>query len=392
VIVLLAGFLGWRWLQARASYETTDNATIAGDLIPVTSEISGKVVTVLADTNFDVKTGQPLVLIDQQPFQIKVDEAAADLEVAKQRADVGKANVKLAASQAKAQSTQAGGSLSQASAGISSAQARVNESEAAVQSARARLAQAQSAADLAEAEYARFADLAERGYVTASELDVERNKRDTANAAVTAAQQAVSQAEAAVAEARAGVKQAKAQQQQGVGQVQGAQSAAVQTSVRQEELEAAQAQIAQAQAALADAKLQLSRTKITAPVDGRIGRNLVAPGMQISPGQNLMAIVPPKIWVEANFKETQLRRLHPGEDVDIEVDALPDVTLHGTIESMAPASGATFSLLPPENAAGNFTKVVQRLPVRIALKPEEIADLRDKLAPGLSVFVRVKVR
>jgi membrane fusion protein (multidrug efflux system) len=393
-VVLLAGGLlvGWRWLEHRRQYETTDNAEITGDLIPVTSEISGHVLKVYADENDEVSAGQVLVELDPAPFQIALDKAVADLNVAKQRAKVSKANVTLAVSQAKAQSTQAGGSLSQASASITSAEARVGEAQAAVATARAHLDQAKSAANLAEAEYARFADLGERGYVTQAELDTARSRRDTANAAVTAAQQSVSQAEAGVNEARAGVKQARAQQQQGVGQVQSAQAAGEQTNVRREEMETAEAQIAQAEASVAEAKLQLSRTKVKAPVPGRVGRNLVAPGMQIAPGQNLMAIVPPRIWVEANFKETQVRRLHPGEDVEIEVDAMPGTTLHGSIESLAPASGATFSLLPPENAAGNFTKVVQRLPVRIALKEDEIAAIRERLAPGMSVLVKVKVR
>ena len=391
-LMAVGAYFGWRWVEHRREYETTDNAEIAGDLIPVTSEIAGHVLKTYADENDEVTAGQVLVDLDPAPFLIALDKAVADLNVAKQRAKVSKANVTLAASQAKAQSTQAGGTLSQASASITSAEARVGEAQAAVETARAHLEQAKSAAELAEAEYARFADLAERGYVTEAEMDTARSRRDTANAAVTAAQQAVSQAEAGVSEARAGVKQARAQQQQGVGQVQSAKAAGEQTNVRREEMETAEAEIAQSQADVAEAKLQLSRTKIRAPVPGRIGRNLVSPGMQIAPGQNLMAIVPPRIWVEANFKETQVRRLHPGEDVQIEVDALPGITLHGTIESLAPASGATFSLLPPENAAGNFTKVVQRLPVRITLKEEEIAPLREQLTPGMSVLVKVKVR
>jgi membrane fusion protein (multidrug efflux system) len=155
---------------------------------------------------------------------------------------------------------------------------------------------------------------------------------------------------------------------------------------------AAQAEEQVAQANLQDAELQLSYTEITAPAPGRIGKKNVETGNRVQPGQALLALVQPDVWVTANFKETQLGRLRPGQTVYVEVDAIPGRVLKGKVDSLSPASGAQFALLPPDNATGNFTKIVQRVSVKIVLDRQTLAGCEDRIVPGMSAFVEVKVR
>jgi membrane fusion protein (multidrug efflux system) len=261
-----------------------------------------------------------------------------------------------------------------------------------VQSAQAKLEQEKTAAGLAETQYKRFKDLADKGYVSQQELDTSRAAYDTALAQVQAAEKDIAEAQARVHQARAGVAQAKAGQVSSTGQVETAQAAVQQVEVSKAQFAKDTAQVEVSRAAVAEAELHLAQTKIATPIPGRVGRKAVAPGMEIAPGQALLAVVSPRLWVVANFKETQLRRLQAGQAVEVSVDALPGVTLHGTVDSFSPASGAEFSLLPPENATGNFTKVVQRIPVKITFDPSELSTYANRLTPGLSVVVKVKVK
>jgi membrane fusion protein (multidrug efflux system) len=202
----------------------------------------------------------------------------------------------------------------------------------------------------------------------------------------------VQQAIARVAQARQGVDRAKATRQSRQGDVQQARATGNQTQVNRDRYAAATAQIARQAADLRAAQLQLSYTTIVAPVSGRIGRKSVEVGAQVQAGQPLMAIVGDQLWIEANFKETQVQRMHPGEAVEIRLDAFPDHPFHGRVESLAPASGAQFALLPPDNATGNFTKVVQRIPVRIAIDPDSLRGYEAQVTPGMSANVSVALR
>ena len=169
-------------------------------------------------------------------------------------------------------------------------------------------------------------------------------------------------------------------------------SAQAQDRVAHAQLQAAQAAVAAAQAAVRDAERELSYADIAAPAAGRIGGKNVEVGNRVQAGQTLMVVVEPEVWVVANFKETQLARMQAGQPVEVEIDAIPDRALQGTVESVAPASGAQFALLPPDNATGNFTKVVQRVPVKIRLDPADLQGLGDRVRPGLSAVVNVRVR
>jgi membrane fusion protein (multidrug efflux system) len=166
----------------------------------------------------------------------------------------------------------------------------------------------------------------------------------------------------------------------------------VQTQVNRSEYEADLGAIAQAQASLKDAQLQLSYTNISAPNQGRIGRKVVEVGQRVQPGQPLMAIVNNDYWVVANFKETQLERMQPRQPVEIKLDAFPHHPFMGRVESISPASGSTFALLPPDNATGNFTKIVQRIPVKVVFDPQSIRGYESRIAPGMSAEVSVELK
>lgn len=382
---------GWHWWQQRQMYEATDDAQLAADLVPVTSEIAGRVSAVDVEEHEEVAAGQLLVELDARPYEIAVHKAEAALHVAERQAAAAKAGVALSSSQASAQMTQADGGVSQAAASTATAESQVVQAEFDAKAAQDKLDDLQARLDLAQAQYERYADLAARGYVSQLELDTARTARDSAKAQLAAGQKDLQSAQAKVAAARSSVEQAKAREVQSQGLKQGAQAATLQTTVTAAQYDTAEAQVELARAALEEAQLHLEQTRLTAAVAGRVGRRAVQPGQEVSPGQSLLAIVPPRMWVEANFKETQVRRMLPGQAVDLRVDALPHTVFHGKVASLAPASGATFSLIPPENASGNFTKVVQRIPVRVELDESQIGLYKDLLAPGMSVLVKVKV-
>jgi membrane fusion protein (multidrug efflux system) len=244
--------------------------------------------------------------------------------------------------------------IEQAAAQFAQAEAQVTHSDSQIADAKARVAQAEAQFKKAQSDYGRVKDLSDKKVASKQEFD-----------AATAAFDA----------ARAGVESARA---------------AAKASEASRQMMEAQKQTAQA--VLDDARLQNSYTVITAPSDGRVGRRNVEVGNRLQPGQPVFAIVEPEVWIEANFKETQLSKMRKGQNVEVTIDALPGAHFEGTVESFSPASGAQFAMLPPDNATGNFTKVVQRVPVRIHFDPQSIAGFADRLRPGLSAVVSVRVK
>lgn len=325
-------------------YVKTDNAYVVGHLHQVSPQIDGQVREVLVQDNQTVKAGDALVRLDSAEFQIAVEKAKAGL------------------AQAQAQEAQAAAAEAQARAGQSEARAKVAQAEA-------QITQAQAELGLAQLTRGRSEQLFQQGGV-ATQADVD-NARSGANAA------------------RAGHDAAIANRDAAKAAVVSADSA---LSASQAMTVAAGANSAAAQAALSDAQRKLADVTITAPAAGRIGNRNVEPGNRVMAGQTLLALVEPEVWIVANFKETQIPRIQAGQEVELTIDALPSQTFHGRIDSLAPASGAQYALLPPDNATGNFSKVVQRVPVKIALEPESLRQLGDHLRVGLSVIVSVRVR
>lgn len=388
---IAAGAFGYNYWQFASTHESTDNATVAGNIHNISSRIPGTVDQVLVGDNQDVKPGQPLVQLDPRDYQVKLQQAQADLATAQRKANSAQVNIALSSKNAEAATTQAQGGLGQAQAAIASAQAQVSEAQAGVPAAQAQLAQAEATLQKAQTDYNRFESLFASGAVSARDRDAARQAYQVARAQRDAASEGVRQAQAKVAQAEQAVATAESGLTASQGGIEQAQAKGVQTQVSQSDYQTAQAAIDQAQAALNNAQLQLSYATLTAPVGGKIGRKNVQVGQQVQPGTPLLAIVDDQYWVTANFKETQLEKMRPGQEVEIKLDAFSQKTFKGHVESLSPASGAQFALLPPDNATGNFTKVVQRIPVKVVFDRDSIRGFEQFVTPGMSAEVTVNV-
>lgn len=390
--LIVAGVFGFNWWQYASTHEDTDNATVSSHLHPVSSRVNATVQAVLFQDNQAVKAGQILIQLDPRDYQLQVQLAQAALAVAKHQAATASTTVTYAQSKAGAQSTQARGGIGSAQAGIATAQAALKEAQAGVPSARASLDQAKANLVKAKLDFNRYQQLSSQGAISQQQLDAARATYQVAVAFLAQAEQGIAQAQSRAAQAQQSIADARSKFQQSEGSLQDAQAASVQTEVNRAQYEAAQAQVAQSQASLANAKLQLSYAKIVAPTNGRIGRRSVEAGQRVQPGQALVSVVEDQVWVTANFKETQLEKMRPKQEVEIKLDSFPGHPFRGTVESLAPASGAQFALLPPDNATGNFTKIVQRIPVKVVFEKQSLKGYENLVTPGMSAVVSVKVK
>lgn len=390
-LVLLVSF-GVRYILWSAHHETTDDAYLAGHLHPISARITDTVQEVLIDDNQHVVEGQTLVILDPNDFKVRLEQAKAALDAASRQADTADAAIRSTSQSATAQTTQAQGSIGEAKASIQAAKAAVTAAEAGVPRANAQLQEANANLQREETDLHRYQDLYAKEQVSKQTLDHERASYQVAVAGQAAAQEQVRQAEAQLVAAQQGVVRTESQLTNSEGGLQSAQATRLETRVREGQFATAQASVAQAQASLEDAKLQLSYTIIKAPVSGRIGRKSVEAGQRVQIGQPLMAIVEDQPWVVANFKETQLKKMRAGQSVELEIDTFPNHKFHGHVDSLAPGSGNEFALLPPDNATGNFTKIVQRIPVKILLDRESTRGYEDLISPGMSAVVTVTTK
>jgi membrane fusion protein (multidrug efflux system) len=312
-----SGYAAYRWVDHLRTWVKTDNAYVAAHIHQVSARVAGTVAEVLVQENEVVQAGQVLARLDPRDFEVKHQQALAQ--------------------------------LAQAQAHLQQAEAQVSEARAQVSREQAQATKAQQ-----DLERAKVLSQGANGAISKQEFDAAKAAADAAQASLQVAGSALQSAEAATAAARA------------------------------------QQQLADAN--LKEADLQLSYTEIRAPATCRIGRKNLETGNRVQPGQALLALVQPDVWVEANFKETQLARMKPGQPVRLRVDALPGRVFAGHVESMAPASGSQFALLPPDNATGNFIKIVQRVPVRIAFDGPATGDCEGRIVPGMSAVVEVRVR
>jgi membrane fusion protein, multidrug efflux system len=371
-VVVIAGVLIWRYLNR---YESTDDAQIEGHLNPISARVSGYVLKVHVEDNQYVDKGAVLVQIDPRDYEVAVERARAELADAEATAQAMNISVPV---ETVSTTTQ----VSTSEVDLRSAQAGVPAAEKQLDLARAQLQQAEANNTRAQADLARYSAL-----VTKDE--VSRQIYDQAQAAARANAAAVEGARAGVAAAELQVTQARNR----VGQAEAAllysRTGPQQVAVARARARAAQATAKQKRAALDKTELDLQYCTITAPVGGVVKKN-VEVGMNVQPGQTLLSIVPlDDVWVTANFKETQLRRMQPGQEVTVSVDAYSR-QYHGRVDSIAGATGAEFSLLPPENVTGNYVKVVQRVPIKIVLNPGENRDHLLRL--GMSVEPKVWVQ
>lgn len=391
LLVGAGGQFGIQTYNQVSTHEETDDAYVTGHLHQVSTRVNGTVDQVLVDDNEHVKQGQVLVLLDPRDYKVKADQAMANLLQAQRKATVAKTSVSFQSTTAEGEDTDAKGSIESALAAISKSQAGVREAKAAIESSQANLAAKDAELERAQLDYHRYDILEREGAVSTSERDSTRRDYLVALESRNVARKEVTQSIERFEQAQQSVNTSKAELTKAEAQAHLAKASAVQTEVNEHQFQTDLAAIEAAKAALAEAQLNLSYTKIVAPSSGRIGKKTVEEGQRIEPGQPLMTIVADNPWVVANFKETQLKNMKLGQSVEIAVDSFPDHKFEGTVLSFSPASGASFAILPSDNATGNFTKIVQRVPVKILFTDESIKGYEDRMAPGLSAVTRVDV-
>jgi membrane fusion protein, multidrug efflux system len=372
IALIIGGYFAWRYLS---SYESTDDAQVDGYLYPVSARISGYVSHVYVTDNQLVQAGQVLVEIDPRDYQVALDQAQGALSDAEATARAAGITVPVTQVSTASQVSTSEAEVINAQAGVSAAQQQYD-------AARAELVQAQANNTKAQNDLMRYKQL-----IGQKEISEQLYDQAVANAASAAA--AVQAGQASVAAANQGVQQARAHLAQAQADLRSAQTGPQQVRTIHERALAALATVAEKRAAVEQAELNLQYAKIVAPVAGLVIRN-VEEGMNVQPGQQLITVAPIEgLWVTANFKETQLKHMRPGQPVEISVDS-NGRTYRGHVNSISGSTGARLSLLPPENATGNYVKVVQRIPVKITIDPGQNKD--QFLRIGMSVEPKVYLK
>jgi len=372
VFLVILAVLLWRYF---ASYESTDDAQVDVHLYPVSARVYGYVLKVNVDDNQHVDAGTVLVEIDPKDYQVAVDKARADLANAEATAKSLNITVPITSVSTLSQLKSATSDVENANAGIIAAEQQLD-------AARAQLEEAEANDVKAQDDLKRYKRLVDKQNVSEQIYDQALAAAKASTAAVAAAHANESAAQQAVRQANERLVQAEASHNT-------AQTGPQQVASTHARALAAVADVQQKRAALEQAELNLGYTKIVAPASGEVNKNVVV-GLNVQPGQQLLTVVPLEdVWITANFKETQLKHMRPGQRVEIKVDS-SGRTYNGRVDSIAGATGPLFSILPPENATGNYVKIVQRIPVKIVLEPGENRD--QQLRPGMSVVPKVHLR
>lgn len=361
VLVGVGAVIGGGYYINSLPYEKTDDAFIEGDVIAISPQVSGQVLKVLVETNQKVDAGDLLVIIDPEYYEERLAHQKASIELVQARKRTAKSNVELVRMTSEARLQQVKAELAEARAGLEEARAQVEAAEA--------------EAVRAELDFTRH-QREDESIFTQREKDLASSLVQVARAELAKSHKQVTAAEAAIEAA--------------IGRLADAQSGPQRVRVRETEVEQYSAEVEVERAALKRIELDLEHTRIYAPTAGRVTRKSVDEGEQVRVGQVLMAIVPKEVWVEANFRETQLTHMRVGQTVEIRVDMYRGRIFMGHIESIQAGTGARFSLFPPQNATGNYVKVIQRLPVKILF--DEPPEDELLLVPGMSVVPKVRVR
>lgn len=378
VVLIGIGVPVWWHLHG---WESTDDAQVDGHVYPISARVGGRVEKVFVEDGQPVRVGDPLVQIEKSDYQLALDRAEADYRDA--AANVQAAQLGVPISRVGSETQIAG-----ASADMQSAEAGVTLAQASEKAAQAQLVQAAANARKLNADVARNRELLQARVIAQQQFDDTLAAADAANASVSAQQ-------AALAVAGEQVRQAEARRSQSKSQIANARETTKNVLISQARSTSAQAQLLRARSGLEQARLNLQYTTVVAPAEGVVGKRSVQVGQNIQPSEDLLAIVPTReIWITANFKETQLAKMRAGQPVTMKLDTYGGREWRGHVTSIGGATGAKYSLLPPENATGNYVKVVQRVPVRIDFEDLKRSDFnRDgALRPGMSVVPRVKVR
>jgi membrane fusion protein (multidrug efflux system) len=373
VVLAIVGVLLWLYF---GTYESTDDAQIDGHVNSISARVSGHVSKLNVQDNQFVEAGTVLVEIDPTDYQISVNRARADYDDALATAAAAGVNIPIT-------NVNTGSQLSSAQANVDNAHAGVSAAERQLEGAKAQTAQAEANNAKAQSDLARYKQLVEK-------QEISQQQYDQAVAAARAGAASVEAARAAAEAAGQGVLQARSKVAQATADLRSAETAPQQLSATRSRAQSARAIAERKRADLDQAQQNLKYTQVIAPVSGIVSNRTVEVGQNVQPGQELMKVISlDDVWVTANFKETQLRRMRAGQPVDIKADS-SGRKYKGHVDSIAGASGARFSLLPPENATGNYVKVVQRIPVKIAFEQGETKD--HVLRPGMSVEPKVWIK
>jgi membrane fusion protein (multidrug efflux system) len=412
-IVALAG-LAWAvaWSHYR-NHVSTDDAYVEGTVATVSAKAAGHIVELLTDDNKLVKKGELLIRIDDRDYRARLEQAKAAVGIAESRLRAATARIALTRDAATGQMAQAQASTMSARSAQQAARDAMESSQSLVASRRANLGAAQAELERAKAgldrarqDLERVAMLMKQDLVAKRDYDQALTDERGADAAVRGAEQRVIQAQRDLASAESDRKiRDTGYEPQQIGTVMAearvadarakrinAEAAQQEVRVREAERELAAAQLREAQADVAVAELNVEHTRVVSPIDGVVAKRTVEMGQIVAMGQPLLAVVPLQdVWVQANFKETQLAGVKAGMPVTISVDGVPGRTFKGTVDSIAAGTGSRFSLLPPENATGNWVKVVQRVPVKIRLDSKEVGNPHT-LRAGMSAYVSIKIK
>lgn len=375
VLLVVAGLFYWH----STFYEDTDDAQVDGHLIQVSARIAGNITKVYVEDNQQVAAGQPIAEIDPTDFQVAVDQDEANLASAEANYEAAKVNIPIV-------TISTGSTLRSAGADVKGSDAALSYAQRELEAAQARVDQAKANNTKAQLDLQRYTPLVKKDVISRQQFDATVAAADSAKAGLLEAQANLIGAEDAVRQANQRLMQSQAN-------LHSASTAPDQVKVQRAKADQAAAQVKQAAAELEQARLNLSYTKVIAPAAGIVNKKNVEIGQNVSIGQNLMTLIPlDDVWVTANFKETQLEHMRPGQSVDISVDALGGRVYHGKITQIGGATGSRLSLFPPENATGNYVKVVQRVPVRIDFTNEKDENKDHLLRPGFSVTPTVRVK
>ncbi|MEM1246689.1 MAG: HlyD family secretion protein [Acidobacteriota bacterium] len=376
----------WWWSRGRVA---TDNARLEGPVFPISARVEGNVEEVFVSLNQRVNAGQPLFRLDARDYEVALAQARADFAAAEAAAIVAQREVPVGATGARSDQTGARAAERNAATDVSVAERGLERARAQRLAATATLEQAQARAATSARDLERLEPLAEKQQISAQQIDSTRSAARSAAAAAQRAQAELVAAEEDVAIAEGSLRRARGELERARAQRAAADTAPQRVEAIEARAELATAELEAARAALERAEHDLADTTVRAPAAGVIGRKAIEPGQFVQRGEPLLALVGEDVWVEANYKETQLARLRVGQPVTVKVDAYRG-KLEGHVESVGPATGSRFSLLPADNTSGNFVKVVQRVPVKILLDAAEAEP--GALRPGMSVHTVVHLR
>ena len=387
LIVIGAGV--WWWISA--GRESTDDAQVDAHITPIAARIGGTVLRVPVEANQEVEAGAVLVEIDKRDYEVALERARAELADAQAGAAGARAGVPITSTTASSNEVTAKGGVEQSESAYLEAQQGVEVARTRLVTAQARQREAAANASKATKDVERLKPLIAKDEISQQQYDAAVAAAASNTATTDSAQAQVKEAELGIRVAESKLAQASVGRQQASAQLKEAQTAPEQVAASRARLAAAEAKVRQNEAMVKQAELNLEYATVKAPIKGIVSRKGVEVGQVIQQGQPLMTVIPlDRVWITANFKETQLDKMRPGQRVKIDVDAYGGRKFNGKVESLAAATGSRFSLLPPDNATGNYVKVVQRVPVRILL--DEGQDPEHLLRPGMSVVPTVYIR